>query len=375
MLKTYYRILLSAWKTFGFGRVFLLYLLVPFFLLFTRVTLFLDGIFFPKYRKLQVTSPVFIIAHPRSGTTFLHQLLTQTGEFVAFEAWQLFLPSLTARALLKPIVNYLIRKNHNTIVPSQAGSETRLDGVKTEEWLFLHKLDTQFLMTFSPLCFDEQEHPELRLYDQQSESRRQSSMGFFKGCLQRQMYYTGKSQVIAKMHFSTHRIKTLLEAFPDAKFIYLVRSPHETVPSRLSLNRNVLNRLWGLENITPEKLKRWQERKYLYSIDLYRYFYDVHKTNQVSSNSVMVLPYNELLIDLNKAFEKIVAFTGIKPGDRLRQAIEHRAQLQKDYKRKHQVMKLEDFGLTEEQISEDFSFVFEEYGFDKCLSQGQLSKK
>ena len=232
MLKMYYRILISCWKTFGFGLSFLRWsLLLPFFIFFTNLTLFLDRIFFPKYRKIVIKKPVFIIGHPRSGTTFLHHLLTQSKDYTTLKTWHILFPSLTARALLKPLVNYLIQTKHSSIVPDDIGHGVSLDKVEEEELLFLHKGDTQFVFVTTPLAFDEREHPDIRFHDQQPESRRQNSVRFFESCLQRHIHYTGKEQVIAQIHFSTHRIKTLLETFPDAKFIYLVRSPFETIPS------------------------------------------------------------------------------------------------------------------------------------------------
>ncbi len=370
MLQIYYRILISSWKTFGFKVIFLRMLFLPIFSLFTHVTLFLDNIFFPEYRKSQVISPVFIIGNPRCGSTFLHHLLTKTDEFVAFETWHVLFPALTARTLVRPIVKYLIKSKRSTLLPEQiSGSETNLEVIKTEEWLFLHELNTQFILTMTPLAFDKREHPAVRFHDQQPETRRRSSMKFFKGCLQRQIYYTGKEQIMAKMHFSTHRIKTLLETFPDAKFIYLARSPYEVVPSHLSLNRNILNRLWGIKNIPSDKLNLWLERKYRYDIDLYKYFYNLRKNKEISENNVMILRYNELCTDLYGSFEKIVNHTEINSSNQLRQVFRHQAQLQKSYKRKHSVMKLEEFGLTKEKIAKDFSFAFDEYNFDKQLSQ------
>ncbi len=370
MLNIYYNILRSTWKTFGFRPSFLrALLLAPPFYAFTYLTFFLDRIFFPQSRRILIKNPVFIIGHPRSGTTFLHRLLTQTGDFAVFEAWHLLFPSLTARSLLKPLISYLIRTNRSTIYPAQIGHELTLSTVEEEEVLFLHKLDTQFVTSRTSLGFDDREYPELRFYDQQPESRRKSSVRFFKGCLQRQILYTDKEQIMAKPNYSILRIKTMLEEFPDAKFIYLVRSPYETIPSHLSQQRNVLDHQWGIENIPPDKLKRYFERRYRYNIELYRYFYELQKNGEIPEDRVMVLQYDVLRSDLYQTFEKIVAFTGIKPSNELQQAIDNQAQIQKDYQRKHQVIKLEEFGLTREQIAEDLSFVFEEYGFDKNPEQ------
>ena len=368
MLKVYYRILISSWKNFGLGLMFFRWLLItPLFILFTHFTIFLDRIFFPQYRQIKIKQPIFLIGNPRSGTTFLHSLLTRTKDFAAFETWQLLFPSLTARILFKPLVDYLIRNDWKTVVSAKTGHGVFLDKVEHSEFLFLYKLDTQFITSLSPLAFDDQEYPELRFHDQQPETHRCSSVKFFKGCLQRQIYFTGKQQIVAHLHFSVNRIKTLLEAFPDAKFIYLVRSPYETIPSHLSLNYNnvVLNNQEVTQNISPGKRKRYLDRRYHYDIELYRYFSKLQKDRAIPEDRFLILKYDELCSSLPNTFAKIVAFTGIKPSAQLRQAVEGQAQIQKNYKRQHKVMSLEEFDLTKEQIANDLSFVFEEYGFDK----------
>ena len=364
MLQIYYRILISAWKTFGIGLIFWRWLLLlPLFLLFTHFTLFLDKIFFPQYQKIKVKNPVFIIGNPRSGTSFLHYLLTQTEDFVALKTWQIFFPALTARVLVKPIINYLIRHNLTQIMAEESGHGVYLDRVEHDEFLFIHKLDTRFLLPLSPLGFDDREYPKLRLYDRQPDSRRQSSVKFFQECLKRQMYYTKKERVIAHLHFSTCRIKTLLETFPDAKFIYLLRSPYETIPSHLTLAYNTFRNQKRLKNIPEAKLKRYFERRYRYDLELYHYFYELQKKAEIPQENIMVLPYNLLCSDLEKSFTQIEQFTGIKPSDKLRQAVKKQAEKQKQYQRKHKIISLQQFGLSKEQIAQDFDFVFEEYNF------------
>ncbi len=369
MLQVYYRIVVSAWKTFGLGSIFWRWaLFMPIFMAFTHFTLFLDRIFFPQYRKIQVKKPIFIIGHPRSGNTFLHKLLTQTDEFVAFQTWHILFPSLTARGLVKPFINYLIKKNKSSLIPDRVGHGVALDKIEEEELLFFHKLDTQFVWARSPLGFDDQENPEFRFHDLQPLSRRRNSINFFKGCLQRQIYYTGKEQVILQTLQSVHRIKTILETFPDAKFIYLVRSPHETIPSHLSVLWFLLDLQLGVKNIPPDKLQRYIDRRYRYNIDLYRYFYDLQKNQEIDSDKVMIVRYDKLRSDLKKTFTEIVNFTGIEPSDELKQTVQQKDGSQKDYQRKHQLIKLEEFSLSQEQITKDFAFVFEEYGFNKTQS-------
>lgn len=358
MLKTYGQILISAWETFGLGLIFWRWLFfLPLFLLFTRLTLFLDKIFFSQYQKKQITNPVFIIGNPRSGTSFLHYLLTQTDDFVAFKTWEIFFPALTARVLIKPIINYLIRHNLTQIMPESSGHGLYLDRVEHDEFLFVHQLDTQFLLLLSPLGLSDREYPELRLYDQQPSSRRYSSAKFFQECLKRQIYYTQKKQIIAHIHFSTCRIKTLLETFTDAKFIYLLRSPLETIPSHLTLEYNTFKNQNRLKNIPEAKLKRYFQRRYKYDIELYRYFEQLQEKGWIPPQNIMVLPYEQLCSNLEKSFSQIEQFTGIKPTNKLRQAIKKQAKKQKQYQRKHEIIDLKQFGLSKQQITQDFDFV------------------
>ena len=66
------------------------------------VVFFLDDIFFPGYRTIEVKEPVFLVGIARSGTTFLHRLLAEdTEHFTTFMYWELILtPSIIERKCL-----------------------------------------------------------------------------------------------------------------------------------------------------------------------------------------------------------------------------------------------------------------------------------
>src|SRR4051794_24091992 len=60
-------------------------------LLYSGVSIarWLDPVFYPAFEHTAVTAPVFVIATPRSGTTFLHHLLSLDDErFVSFKLYQ-----------------------------------------------------------------------------------------------------------------------------------------------------------------------------------------------------------------------------------------------------------------------------------------------
>ncbi|MEM9162385.1 MAG: sulfotransferase, partial [Cyanobacteria bacterium P01_F01_bin.4] len=322
MLKRYQRILTACWQTFGLSKDFIAWLLIiPLFGLFTRITLALDILFFPGYRQTKIQRPIFIIGHPRSGTTFLHNLLTQTDEFVTFDTWHMFFPALSARKLIKPLIDNAIKKGKATLLPAEIGHEVALDQPEEEEFIFIHTLDTLLLNVMTPLAFRDQGEGAQYCHDQHPESRRCHSIQFFKQCLQRQVYYTGKQRVIAKPNYSVYRLKTLMAAFPDAKFIYLVRSPYKTLPSYFSLHRNMFDHQWGLNNLSDDLLKRYFERKYRQSLNLYRYFYKLQQQREVPPEQVMVLKSDFLYAQPQQAFDQITTFTDLNPSTALRQAV------------------------------------------------------
>jgi LPS sulfotransferase NodH len=302
-MRLYKEGLVASWELFGFSRHFLFFVGVILFFMahsfFTVTTLFLDHLFFRKFRQVNVRQPVIIIGHPRSGTTFIHHLFTQTNEMAAFTTWQLLFPAITARKIVKPIVRFLTRKKPMILIPEEAGHQISLD-----------------------------------------------------------IYYTGKTQIFAQTHFSTHRIKTLLEVFPDAKFIYMHRMPEDTLPSYLSLNHNTLDILWGMHRFSETQKAVFNNRRYRHSLELYRYFYDLWHNDEIDKEKVLIVDYKKLRNELMPMFEQIVEFTQIRPSRELRHAVALQAQRQQTYQRKHQVKTLADFGIDKEQVRKDFAFLY-----------------
>lgn len=326
----------------------------------------LDHLFYPGHRAVRVERPLFILGHPRSGTTFLHRLLTQTGDHPAFQTWELLTPSLTQRALVRPWIETLTRWMGRGFHASDAvfkdgAHEVRIDTIEEEELLFLFNLDSQFLTLFTPVGFHEDDPCDLAFADHQPPARRRASVEWLRGCLQRQIHATGRSQVVAKLPYSTLRVRALLEAFPDARFVYLVRSPLETVPSHLSLHLNFFEQRYGVDNIPPALLARYWRRRYRYNVALYRSFHALTQDGVLGPEQLMVVPYPELRRDLGGVFERLVDFAGLSPTAALRTAVEDQAARQGSYSRRHRNRTVADFGLTEEEVLADLGWVFDAY--------------
>ena len=365
-LKLNLRTAAAAWQTFGFGREIFIYAVRrPLFTALMRVMLALDNVFFPGFRRVEVRNPVFIIGHPRSGTTFLHRVLTQTDEFCAFEAWEILLPSLVTRKIFKRLIDRYIRQGRGAVVRSDSGHEIVLDQVEEDEALLVHTGNTQMAVALSPLGFGDSDFTDLVYADEQPENIRRKTMAFLKGCYQRQIYWTGKTQVVAKFTYSGMRVRSLLDAFPDAKIVYMVRSPLETIPSHLTWGRNLFDRQWGVGRVPGARLQRYWQRRYKYNVAFYRYLEDLIERGDLPSTQFTVLPYDTLRENFVATVGKITNFAGLKLSDELQQKLAAHGREQKTYQRKHENLHLEEFGLSEERVCEDLAFVFDKYGFER----------
>lgn len=361
MLRTYAKMILATARTPGARRQVVRRLLVlPMWYIINHTGLALDRLLFPGYRKVKIVKPIFLMGFGRSGTTFLHRVLNDGRNFCAFETWELFFPSLTIRTLLRPLVRALERRGRDVLQDAATGHEARLRTVEEEELLFLHIFDTQFVERFTSLKFSQEDFPELFYND--TAPHRHAAVGFLAGCLQRQIYSTGKSQVLAKANPMLMRARTLREHFPDAKFVYLVRNPIEAIASHLSQRRRLVLREMGAR-LDPALLERYLTRRYALNVEMYRYAQTLIVERILPPESVIEVRYPDLVHDLYKTLMKIVDFTGLQVDDRLKARWRQQADAQAAYQAAHKNVPLSEFGLTEDRVRKDLDFVFERYGF------------
>ena len=85
-------------------RLVVLFLFIPTFLLIqlsNRIFLFLDNFFFRAYKKVKIKKPLFIVGIPRSGTTYIHNVISKNSSiFTTFSLWELiFAPSICQKQI------------------------------------------------------------------------------------------------------------------------------------------------------------------------------------------------------------------------------------------------------------------------------------
>lgn len=195
--------------------------------------------------------PVFIIGHWRSGTTYLHELISQDPQFCYVSLWNTLLPDTFL--MMEPTKNFLA----NFLPKTRPMDEIRveIDGPYEEEagiavvnqWSFFHCLhfarnaEEQYLKSI---------HFE-NLNNDEKTNWKNNYLKFMKAVT----YANNGKRLLLKNPANTARIPILLELFPNAVFIHIYRNPYKVYLSTLKMRNNVLDKL-ALQNTDKEELER-----------------------------------------------------------------------------------------------------------------------
>lgn len=331
------------WATFG-----------PAMFFFARLALEMDNVLYPRLKDVKIRRPVFVMGHPRSGTTFLQKRLYEVGNIAMFTTWEMVFPSIIMRRVMQPWIRLFTKTVGDQIVSDAKGHGIRLEGVEEDEGIFLHRMDGELMIALSPwLLIDESTAGWALTLGWNDRSGDRKSVRFFHECLRRQVFYTGKQQVLAKFNPSVFRIKTLLAEFPDARFVYLVRSPRDTVRSWMNLQRRMV-----VPPLSESERHDFYRNKYQWGLELYRYFESVKEG--IPQEQLLVIPFPQLQHHPADTMKKFFEFSGLQAEEKLQDTSNR--ELKRAHVKKHTNLPLVTFGITEEQIERDLGFVSDKYG-------------
>ncbi len=209
-----------------------------------------------RVTALKVLPPLFIIGSARSGTTFLHTLLSQDDRFAYPNFFQVQFPHvfLTLESLLSPLLNRVMQRR-------RVQDNVRLSANSPGE--------DEFALSFLSLCspFMGTVFPERKAYydrylelvdiSEEESERWNRSIVYF---LQKQTFKYRKP-VILKSPGHSCRIARLLKLFPDARFLCIHRHPYEVIQSNFHAVK-LSREQWSLQ-----KVERLEDRE---QIEQYR---------------------------------------------------------------------------------------------------------
>lgn len=359
-------------------RHFLVVLLlwVPPVAVFHAVCFFLDGILFPSLWRTEVRRPIFVLGHARSGTTHVHRLLMRdTGRYSAFRFYEMFFPSLLQKKLLRfgayldrTLLGGRLRRRLRAWEDRRYAAvrkvhEMGLAEYEEDDIVLYYSCASGYWITRLPYM------GELDFYsvDRMPPRKRRRLMRFYRECVRRQLHLNGADKIhLSKNPIFAGRVASLLEAFPDARFIVPVRNPEETIPSLLKLVSGGWRRLgWD-----RERMRRGQLALAAQSFHTYRYPLEVLAALPATPSAVVDYRalvedpatvirgvYRDLDLPLEPQFEAVLAEATARA-------------------RRHEsghTYSLEEFGLDAGTIRNELGDLYDRFGWKSATGTGDHS--
>ena len=280
------------------------YFLLPVYylkLILVMPAAFLQYLFYSRRIKNTVITkpPLFILGHYRSGTTYLHKLLSADGRFGFLSYYDMVCPnsSLLLDSSLKNILQFFIDKLRiktsffNNTIPS-------LDEPAEEERFLINKGSafTDYWRFMFPLCWNKWQRCSVLLKEPGYCDRWKREYMY----LLKQATFSNKGkQIILKSPPNTERIQYLLDLFPDAKFIYISRNPYHVFYSTCNMWKKAITR-FKLQKISGEQIEKIVFDEYIHMVEHYK-----KDKELIPAGNLIEIRYDDLEIDPVNLLEMI----------------------------------------------------------------------
>lgn len=349
------------------GLLRLLLLRVPLRALFHSVCFFLDGILFPKLWFITVREPVFIIGHARSGTTLAHRLMSGDERFSTFKYYELLLPSLLQKKIVRLVAwldarvfgRRLERRlqawEKRKFGPTQHIHKMGLTIPEEDDLMYLSSCASGFWATKLPYM----DSLDFFHIDQRPAASRRRMMDFYRNCVRRQLYLNGDNRIhLSKNPTYCGRVESLLEAFPDARFVVLYRNPYETIPSLLKL----LQVSWKLQgNQSAERIQN--STREMINLSYESYLHPLAVLDKYAQTPYAIIDYRTLTTSPKAAMLQAYADLRLPISDNFQRFLN----AEQDKSRKHETThaySLAEFGLDDGEIHDRLAPLFERFNWD-----------
>lgn len=329
----------------------------------------LDRLFYPGFKQVRVRAPIFIIGNPRSGTTFLHRLLSRDeGHFASMTTWEILLaPAVSTRRFIRAAaglirllgvpIRRLIRQWERDWQENNTVHKIRLRGPEEDEYLWVHTFSTLKIWSFAAML--EEAEPYV-YYDQRMDpAQKTRMMDFYHRCLQRHLF-SGSTEdeiYLAKNPNFSPMVRTLLERYPDARFIYLVRDPLQAVPSHLSLKEKE----WKL---LGSPLEPYAAREFILEESEHWYTYPLAELDKLPDHQAVILEFEKLTGNARAAVREIYQRFDLELSEDFDRVLREETRKARQHESEH-VYCLEEMGLTASQLKDRFGAVYRRFDFQR----------
>lgn len=375
--KTYGRLLLRTFFRTGrtparlsVRRLAVMIVFLPLLLLLQTVhwlALIADEVLFPGYRRVEIRRPLFIVGVPRSGTTFLHRVMSaDTERFTTFSLWELILaPSILQRKIIRGLgradawAGSPLKRLLNRLERMALGGLDDIHRISLadpeEDYFVLAPIYACFLLILPFPFFDELGY--LAFFDDEAgEADKKRIMTFYRACLRRHLYVHGADKIFLSKNVSFGpMVATLSRYFPDSRLIGTVRDPLSAVPSHIS---SMMEGAALFDNDVQGDTFRDQ----LIAVQRYAYTHLADILPGLPEERRIIVRMEDLKNGLEAQIKEIYDRFGYRMGTDFAAYLRQEGRRQKRYKSGHYYNPA-DYGLSDNDIAERFHDVYQRFGY------------
>ena len=269
-------------------------------------------------------APIFIVGHPRSGTTHLHNLICQDDRFgcaTTFHcgATEMFLGLPSAVRVFMRGMLPESRPMDNVKVGLDEPQEEEMAMARISAYSFNHGLH---FPAKAREIFDR--CVTFKAGSPQDEARWKSDYNWF---LRRVNIDQGGRQLCLKSPPNMARIRPILDLFPEARFIHIYRNPYVVYASVQALWRKVLPIL-ALQKYEADDVE--QSLVYFYQRMVQQFYEDQPK---VPGRQITEVRFEDLETDPIGELERVYADVQLEGFENVRPAIQRYVDSLADYKK------------------------------------------
>jgi hypothetical protein len=308
-------------------------------------------------RRIRTTAisdePIFVIGHWRSGTTLLHELLVRDSRHTYADTYACFAPNhfIISGWIFRPLLKYLL--------PSQRPMDNMAAGWDhpQEDGFALCNMGAgspYLTIIFPNRPPQDQEYLDLEHVPAEGLQRWKAKLRWFLQCIT----LRNPKRIVLKSPPHTCRVKVLLEMFPKAKFVHIVRNPYVIFPSTVNLWKR-LYRDEGLQVPTCEGLEEHVFRTFERMYEVFE-----RDRNLLPPGQFCEIRYEELIKDPIEQMRRLYDELRLGDFEQVQPAVENYFAKQKDYKTNRYQTPPE----LEKEITRRWKKYIEQYGYEKVLA-------
>lgn len=301
-----------------------------------------------RIQSTKVIQPVFILGYPRSGTTHLIYQLSMDPQF----AWCRTFEALSPHVMI--LLGPFLREISEVALPKKRPMDNMPMGsdLPMEEEFAIANMGMESMAhaLYFPKQFTSYTKRFTRFKDKFEKVSWQKNHYFL---LQKLTYQNPGKQLILKSPFDTARIPELLELYPDAKFIHIVRNPYSVYSSNKRLYQKILPQL-ALQQISDHAMER--HIKDTYEIVYHRF---LEASALLTKSQLYQIKYEAFIGHEHEVIKDIYNHFGILGAEDAAIRIRSENNATKSYNTNAYTLTREE----EEEISRQWAFSFKAFGY------------